>query len=181
MCRFVFPIYAGSRRVRGLDLPLENTYVINQGSKTGQVREVVFKLFGIAPRLVQALRNLDCALVRTFPVRTDSGFASCEATGSVADVTFHGSDATVTDLRYNKAHLGHRRYLAKRPVLQQGAAQFVAVSEFIQRTLGVRFSSAQARRPLHRSGHELFSPRSGETASSVVFVGRLSKRRERNI
>src|ERR1700674_2235130 len=52
-------VYAGSRRVRGLDLPTESTYTISGGDAAGQVREVLFKLFGIAPNLVQKLRVLD--------------------------------------------------------------------------------------------------------------------------
>ena len=57
------PVYAGSRRVPGLDLPLETTYTISKGDTEGRVREVLFKLFGIAPNLEQQLRALDPVLL----------------------------------------------------------------------------------------------------------------------
>src|SRR4029077_10351542 len=52
-------VYAGSRRVRGLDLPHESTYTISCGDAIGRAGEVLFKLFGTAPNLVRKLRALD--------------------------------------------------------------------------------------------------------------------------
>ena len=53
------PVYAGSRRVHGLELPAGSSYTINPGDTVGKIREVVFKLFGKAPDLVRRLRALD--------------------------------------------------------------------------------------------------------------------------
>jgi colanic acid/amylovoran biosynthesis glycosyltransferase len=176
--RFV-PVYAGSRRVHGLDLPPEDTYVVSQGNRIGQVREAVFKLFGSAPQLIQALRNLDALLIHAhFGADGLRALPLARRLGLPLVVTFHGSDATATDLRYGKTHYGHRRYLANRPLLQQGASQFLAVSDFIQRKL-LEQNFSPGKVMVHYIGvdTELFSPQKGETAPTVLFVGRLVERK----
>ncbi len=173
------PVYAGSRRVRGLELPEERTYTISSGNANGRVREALFKLFGTAPNLVRKLRALDPVLMhahfgpdglRALPL------ARCLDLPLI--VTFHGSDATATDIRYGKASYGYRRYLANRHVLQQGADLFIAVSAFIREKL-LQQHFPPERVLVHYTGVDtkLFSPASGGDESIVLFVGRLVERK----
>ena len=50
------PVYAGAHRVDGIPLPDDRTYVLNNGTPLGIVREAVFRKWGWAPGLVRKLR-----------------------------------------------------------------------------------------------------------------------------
>lgn len=175
------PVYAGSRRVPGLDLPEESTYTINRGDLAGRVREVIFKLSGVAPRLVQRLRALDPVLMHShFGPDGLRALPLARSLGLPLIVTFHGSDATATDVRYVKAPYGHRRYLGQRKLLQQGGTLFLAVSQFIRKKLLEQGYPAE-KVVVHYIGVDtsLFSPRKGEdqNESIVLFIGRLHERK----
>lgn len=175
------PVYAGSRRVAGLELPAGRCYTINSGSTAGRMREVVFKLFGKAPGLVRRLHALDPVLVhahfgpdglRALPLSRQLGLPLI--------VTFHGSDATALNPRRNEATFGHRRYLAHREVLRRGASLFLAVSDFIRGKL-LEQNVPPEKVIVHYIGVDtrLFSPSptATETEPVVLFVGRLSERK----
>ena len=173
------PVYAGSRRVPGLDLPLETTYTISKGDTEGRVREVLFKLFGIAPNLEQQLRALDPVLLHAhFGWDGFRALPLAQRLNVPLIVTFHGSDATVTDLRYAKTYYGHRRYLANKGKLQKEASLFLAVSEFIRRKL-LEQGFPDDKVLVHYIGVDtkIFSPQKGESAPIVLFVGRLVERK----
>ena len=176
------PVYAGSRRVAGLELPPGSSYTINSGDTAGKIREVVFKLFGKAPDLVRRLHALDPVLVhahfgpdglRALPLSRQLGLPLI--------VTFHGSDATALSPRRNEAPFGHRRYLAHRDVLQRGASLFLAVSEFIRGKL-LEQNVPPEKVIVHYIGVDtgFFSPVRAETEPVVLFVGRLSERKGPN-
>lgn len=170
------PVYAGSRRVRGLDLPAECTYTVSGGDLNGRFREVMFKLFGTAPNLVARLRALDPALMHAhFGPDGLRALPLARKLGLPLIVTFHGSDATATNVRHVKAPFGHRRYLVQRGVLRRGASLFLAVSEFIRGKLLEQHFPAD-RTLVHYVGVDtrLFSPARGERESTVLFVGRLA-------
>lgn len=173
------PVYAGSRRVRGLELPAESTYTVSGGDVNGRVREVMFKLFGTAPRLVDRLRPLEPALMHShFGPDGLRALPLARKLGLPLIVTFHGSDATATDVRHVKAPFGHRRYLVQRAVLRRGATLFLAVSEFIRgKLLAQQFPADKTL--VHYVGVDtkLFSPAQGEQESTVLFVGRLADRK----
>jgi colanic acid/amylovoran biosynthesis glycosyltransferase len=173
------PVYAGSRRVPGLDLPLETTYTISKGDTEGRVREVLFKLFGIAPNLEQQLRALDPVLLHAhFGWDGFRALLLAQRLNVPLIVTFHGSDATVTDLRYAKTYYGYRRYLANKGKLQKEASLFLAVSEFIRRKL-LEQGFPDDKVLVHYIGVDtkIFSPQKGESAPIVLFVGRLVERK----
>ena len=173
------PVYAGSRRVRGLDLPSESTYTVNGGDMNGKAREVLFKLFGTAPNLVDRLRALDPVLMHShFGPDGLRALPLARKLGLPLIVTFHGSDATATDVRHVKAPFGHRRYLVQRSVLRRGATLFLAVSEFIRGKLLAQHFPAE-KTLVHYVGVDtkLFSPTQGEQESTVLFVGRLADRK----
>jgi glycosyltransferase involved in cell wall biosynthesis len=173
------PVYAGSRRVRGLDLPSESTYTVSGGDANGKVREAMFKLFGIAPDLVEKLHALDPVLIHShFGPDGLRALPLARKLGLPLIVTFHGSDATATDVRHVKAPFGHRRYLVQRGVLRRGATLFIAVSEFIRGKLLEQHFPAD-KTVVHYVGVDtkLFSPLQGEQESTVLFVGRLADRK----
>ncbi len=173
------PVYAGSRRVRGLELPSESTYTVSGGGVNGKAREMMFKLFGTAPHLVEQLRSLDPVLIHShFGPDGLRALPLARKLGLPLIVTFHGSDATATDVRHVKAPFGHRRYLVQRGVLRRGATLFIAVSEFIRGKLLEQHFPAE-KTLVHYIGVDtkLFSPAQGEQDSTVLFVGRLAERK----
>jgi colanic acid/amylovoran biosynthesis glycosyltransferase len=173
------PVYAGSRRVPGLDLPQESTYTVSSGDRAGRIREVLFKLFGTAPDLVERLRALDPVLIHAhFGPDGLRALPIAKKLGLPLIVTFHGSDATATDVRHVGAPFGHRRYLVQRSVLRRGGTLFVAVSDFIRRKLLEQHFPAE-KTLVHYVGvdTQLFSPGRGEQESTVLFVGRLANRK----
>lgn len=171
------PVFAGSRRVQGLDLPQQSTYTISRGDMNGRARELFFKLFGIAPNFVERLRALHPVLMHShFGPDGLRSLPLARSLGLPLIVTFHGSDATVLDLRQAKASYGHRRYVAQRNVLKQGASLFLAVSDFIRKKL-LEQGFPEEKVIVHYIGvdTELFSPKEGEKESIVLFVGRLAE------
>ena len=169
------PIYAGSRRVSGLDLPAESTYTISDGKFGGRIREAAFKLFGTAPALAKTLRALNPVLMHAhFGSDGLRALPLARRLGLPLVVTFHGSDATAIDLEGVKVHYGHRRYLKQRRKLQLGATLFLTVSEFI-RTKLLEQGFPEQRILVHHIGVDtnLFAPRNSEQNPMVLFVGRL--------
>jgi colanic acid/amylovoran biosynthesis glycosyltransferase len=174
-----FPAYAGLRRVKGLELPKEHTHVINSGDTIGRVRELAFKLWGSAPEFVRELRSLSPQLIhahfgadgfRALPLARDLGLPLV--------VSFHGSDATVTNLKQAKVPYGHRRYLANKSLLQQGASQVIAVSNFVKLKLLAQ-GYPEEKVKVHYIGVDarMFSPTAEQSEPFVLFVGRLVERK----
>jgi colanic acid/amylovoran biosynthesis glycosyltransferase len=169
------PVYAGSRRVAGLDLPQDRTYTINHGHVKGRLEEVAFKLFGLAPSLAAALGALNPVLLHAH--YAGNGLRVLPLAKKLRVpliVTFHGSDATLTDLRYYKANFGHRRYLANKAKLQKNATLFLAVSQFVRRKLLEQGFPAE-KVVVHYTGvnTKIFYPASTETGPLILFVGRM--------
>jgi colanic acid/amylovoran biosynthesis glycosyltransferase len=169
------PVYAGSRRVAGLDLSEEHIYTINEGTARGKVLELSYKLFGFAPNFTKRLRALNPLLLhahygpnglRALPIARDLGIPLI--------VTFHGSDASVTDLRYQRTPYGFRRYAANKEKLSKSGALFLAVSKFIRRKL-LDQGFPEERVFVHYTGVDtkIFRPASTEWSPVILFVGRL--------
>jgi colanic acid/amylovoran biosynthesis glycosyltransferase len=175
--RHFSPVYAGSRRVAGLDLPAEQVHVISGGDLNGRAREAFFKLFGHAPNLAKRLRALNPVLMHSH--FGPDGLRSLPLARTLElplIVTFHGSDTTALDLRHTNAPYGYRRYQARKRVLQRGGTLFLAVSEFIRRKL-LEQGFAPEKVVVHYTGVDtnFFSPLQGERESIVLFVGRLDE------
>jgi colanic acid/amylovoran biosynthesis glycosyltransferase len=172
------PVYAGSRRIPGLDLSGEQIHILNPNKDLwGKCRELGFKLTGFAPDFVARLGTLSAVLLhahhgpnglRALPIARDLKIPLI--------VTFHGSDVTVTDLRYQKATLGFRHYLANKQKLKKSRALFLAVSEFIRRKLLDQDFPAE-RVLVHYTGVDTkrFQPASTEANPVILFVGRLEE------
>jgi colanic acid/amylovoran biosynthesis glycosyltransferase len=91
-------------------------------------------------------------------------------------VTFHGSDATVTDLRYQKTTLGFQRYVANKGTLKSSGALFLAVSDFLRRKL-LDQGFPEQRVLVHYTGVDTakFQPAGTEAGPVILFVGRLEE------
>jgi colanic acid/amylovoran biosynthesis glycosyltransferase len=127
------PVFAGSRRVPGLELPQEKVYTVSSGNLIGRFRELKFKISGSSPTLARRLGALRPVLLhahygpnglRVLPLANKLKLPLI--------TTFHGSDVTIADLRYQKTHLGFRYYLANREKLKTGGVAFIAVSKFVR-------------------------------------------------
>ncbi len=173
------PAYAGLRRVTGLDLPPEDTHVLYAGGIAGRASELAFKLWGVAPGFLARLRALHPHLMHAhFGADGLRALPLARRLHVPLIVTFHGSDATVTRIDKAKVPYGHRRYLANRSQLQRGAAQIIAVSQFVKGKL-LEQGYADAKVQVHYIGIDtrLFSPRPETTERTVLFVGRLVERK----
>jgi colanic acid/amylovoran biosynthesis glycosyltransferase len=171
------PVYAGSRRVAGLDLQREEIHVINPGNFLGRVRELRFKLTGAAPKLVKSLEAHNPVLLhahygpnglRVIPLARQLKIPFI--------VTFHGSDVTITDLRYQKTTLGFRHYVANKEKLRKSGALFLAVSNFLRRKL-LQQGFPEERILVHYTGVDTkkFHPESTESNPMILFVGRFAE------
>jgi colanic acid/amylovoran biosynthesis glycosyltransferase len=171
--------YAGLRRVKGLDLPEAQTHLINRGDRGGRRRELLFKLCGVAPAFCRELRALNPALIHAhFGADGYRALPLSRKLKIPLIVSFHGSDATTTNIEHTRVPYGHRRYLANRHVLQRGAHRIIAVSDFIRKKLLLQgFRDEKIR--VHYIGVDtnLFLPNDGQSEAMVLFVGRLVERK----
>jgi colanic acid/amylovoran biosynthesis glycosyltransferase len=169
------PVYAGSQRVAGLDLRKERIHIINHGNIPGKCRELCFKLTGFAPDLVKRLGALSPVLLHAhYGPNGLWALALARSLKIPLIVTFHGSDATLTDLRYQKTHPGFRYYLANKEKLKKSGALFLAVSKFVRRKL-LEQGFPEESVLVHYTGVDTkkFQPASTEGSPLILFVGRL--------
>lgn len=172
------PVYAGSRRIPGLNLDGERIHILNPRENLwGKCRELRFKLTGFAPGFVERLGALRPALVHAH--HGPNGLRALPIANRLKIpliVTFHGSDVTVTDLRYQTATLGFRHYLANKRKLKSSQALFLAVSKFVRRKL-LEQDFAQEKVLVHYTGVDTkkFRPASTELQPVILFVGRLEE------
>lgn len=170
------PWYAGCRYGEA-GVPAERSVVVNPRGPAGRLRELAFKLTGVAPGLRRRVGAIAPALVHAhFGPDAALILPLTRALGVPLVTTFHGYDATMADAFARRSFFLHRRYVARRAALQREGRVFVAVSEFVrdrllaqgyppQRTV-VRFIGV----PLDR-----FQPIPGIAREPIVlFVGRLA-------
>jgi glycosyltransferase involved in cell wall biosynthesis len=170
------PWYAGCRRGEA-SVPAERSVVVSTGGTAGRLREVLFKLTGvawglrrrvgaIAPVLVHAHFGPDAALI--LPLT--------RALGLPLVTTFHGYDATTADAYIRRSFFLHRRYLAHRTELQREGRLFVAVSEFVKdRLLAQGYPPERTVVGYIGVPLDRFQPTPGGAREPIVlFVGRLA-------
>jgi len=169
------PFFMGLRRANGLELPPDSTWVANDGTTLGKVREASFKVFGSSAASRRLVRKLEPKFIHAH-----FGPDGCEAMRLAADekvpliTSFHGYDATVGDEEFEKTLHG-RRYLGRRAQLFQEGRLFIAVSEFVRRRI-VAQGAPDDRTLVHYIGvdtKEFSPPRSAQREKCVLFVGRL--------
>jgi glycosyltransferase involved in cell wall biosynthesis len=169
------PVYAGSRRVAGLELPDGRVHTVNAGTFSGRFHELRFKISGSAPALVTKLRTLQPVLLHAHygpnGLRT---LRMARSLGVPHITTFHGGDAAIADLRHQKTYLGFRHYMANKSKLKAGGTVFIAVSKFVQRKL-VEHGFPPERVLVFYTGVDsnTFRPASTEDQPVILFVGRF--------
>jgi colanic acid/amylovoran biosynthesis glycosyltransferase len=172
-------VYAGSHRIKGLELPADRTCVVNDGTPLGLAREAVFRSMGRAPALVKKLRGHNPGIVHAhFGTSGPAAMSLARALTVPLLVTFHGADATAIDEARPRSHRD-RQLIKKKPEMIQRAGAFIAVSNYIrQRLLGQGYPDSKII--LHRNGVDLdyFSPSEEiEREPIIVFVGRFVEKK----
>lgn len=172
------PYYVGSRLIDGLPLPEDRVIVLNRRGSGGRLLELPFKLFGYPGQFVRRVRGLNPALVHAH-FGTDGALALpfARALGVPMIITFHGFDATVKD-DHGQSH-AYRLYLQRRAQLQRDVPLFIAVSNFIKRSM-IAQGYPQERIIVHYIGIDTaqFRPDPGLAREPVVlFVGRLVEKK----
>lgn len=178
--RGFIPYYAGSRFVPGLPLPNERTLVVNRGELLGKLREVSYKLWGVAPIFEQHIKKLNPILIHAhFGTDAARVLPLARALQIPLMVTFHGYDATLKDEYARRSFYSHRVYLRRKEALKREARLFVAVSEFIKRKL-LDQGFLPEKLMVHYIGvdTEIFQPDLAVSREPVIlFVGRLIEKK----
>jgi colanic acid/amylovoran biosynthesis glycosyltransferase len=169
------PVYVGARRVAGLELPQEKVYTVNRGGPLGKFHELRFKIFGSAPAMVKRLGALRPVLLHAHYGPNGVWALPLASTLRLPLITtFHGSDATIADLRYQKTYLGFRHYLANKAKLKTRGTIFIAVSKFVRRKLLEQdFPAERVLVAYTGVDTKKFRPASSEDRPMILFVGRL--------
>jgi colanic acid/amylovoran biosynthesis glycosyltransferase len=169
------PVYAGSRRVAGLELPQEKVYTVNPGDLLGKFHELRFKILGSAPAMVKRLGALRPVLLHAHHGPNGLRALPLASTLKVPLITtFHGGDVLLTDLRHEKAYLGFRYYLANKAKLRASDATFFAVSKFLRgKLLEQGFPAERVLLVYTGVNTKKFRPASTEDRPTILFVGRL--------
>lgn len=175
------PYYVGSRRVDGLNLPKEQTLVINQGGVWGNVEELLFKLSGISPKLHQQIQQLNPTLIHAqFGLSGALALPLARSLNIPLIVHFRGADATTTVAPQARfASLNHWIYFHRRNALKREACLFITVSKFIQEKLLEQGFPAD-RVITHYNGVNIdqFCPDPQIPREPVIlFVGRLVEKK----
>jgi glycosyltransferase involved in cell wall biosynthesis len=129
------PVYAGAHRVDGIPLPEERTYVVNEGTILGTIREAAFRQLNWAPAMLKNLKQHHPKIVHAhFGTCGPAGLTLARGLQVPLLVTFHGHDATMNREEALKTYRG-RELLNKKPRLIADAGGFIAVSEYIRKSL----------------------------------------------
>lgn len=174
------PYYVGSRRVTGLELPVNRTLVVNRGGMLSQAEEVLFKVTGSAPRLYRQIKQLDPALIHAqFGLSGALILPWMRSLKIPLIVHYRGADATVKkeDSRYSS--LNHWIYFRRLEALKQETKLFLTVSKFIrQKLIDQGFSAEKIKAHYHGVDLERFSPDPSVTREPIgLFVGRLTEKK----
>jgi len=173
------PVYAGSHRASGIELPDDRTYVLNEGTPAGYLREAIFRSRGWAPGLVRKLKSHGPQVVHVhFGTCGPAGMALADKLQIPLVVTFHGQDATKRREEAVKSHRG-RELLRNKDRMIETAGAFIAVSDYIRQRL-LEQGYPDEKIILHRNGIDLdfFSPRTNQPREPIVmFVGRFVEKK----
>jgi glycosyltransferase involved in cell wall biosynthesis len=164
------PYFVGLRPLPGLDLPQDRTHVVTNLSTAGRIQRARFKYFGPNNSLLRHLEKLEPRLVHAhFGPDACNALPIAETLGIPLVVSLHGYDITRCDTDQSQL------YLRRRAHLQEKAARFLCVSNFIrERALAKGFPAQKTF--VHYTGVDtrFFQPKNNVLRLPVVlFVGRL--------
>jgi glycosyltransferase involved in cell wall biosynthesis len=173
------PIYAGAHRVKGLALPEDRLFVVNNGSLFGSLREFLFRDLGFAPRFIKRLEATNPAIVHThFGTSGPAGMVLGRKMDVPLVVTFHGKDATMSEEELRRSRRG-RHLIRDKAALIRNTDCFIAVSDYVLRCLLDR-GYPEEKIVVHRNGIDLdyFKPlNAGDREKCVLFVGRFTEKK----
>lgn len=175
------PYYVGLGRAKELPVPVERTIVVNQGGMAGKAREVLYKLWGVAPDLHRRVRKVNPVLIHAhFGQDGVRALPLARSLSVPLVVTFWGLDATMTDEALRRSpHRTLRTYLQNREVLEREARLFIAVSGFIKEKLVEQgFPPEKIVVNYNSVDTEIFRPDPSVPREPVVlYVGRLVEKK----
>jgi glycosyltransferase involved in cell wall biosynthesis len=171
------PFYVGARQVPGIEVSPDRRFLINDGTRRGRAREILFKVLGrISRRQIEALAARNPRLIHAhFGPDGLLALPLSRALRVPLVVTVHGFDVTATDEAARRSFYAHRKYAARRGDLIRGCARVIAVSRFIAGKAAQQGFPAD-RTTVHYIGVDVdrFQPVEGGGREPVVlFVGRL--------
>ena len=171
-------VFAGSHRVRGLELPEDRVVTANRGGITGLAHEYLFRRFGMAGRMATELRKFRPSLVHAhFGLSGPAALALADSLEVPMIVTYHGRDATVTPEQARRSRRG-REYLRGSQRVIERASLIIAVSDFIRARL-LDQGCPESKVVTHRNGIDVnfFRPAGRQRESFVLFVGRFVEKK----
>lgn len=131
-------VFVGSRRVPGLDLPDERTFVANSAGRAGRLTQYAqMRLWGGngVSRLATRLLSWHPTLIQAhYGPSAVNVLHLARRLGLPLIVYYHGFDATMTE-DYARTSWYYRHYLRLRPRLMAEATLFLTHSDFIARQL----------------------------------------------
>jgi glycosyltransferase involved in cell wall biosynthesis len=174
------PYYIGSRRIRGLALPEDRTWVVNQGGLSGALKESHFKLLGYSPSLYQIIKKINPELIHAqFGLSGALILPIMRSLNIPLIVHYRGADATSTKSSSQYASLNHWLYFKRLETLKHKTTLFLAVSKFIkQKLIDQGFPADKILHHYHGVDLQRFDPDASLPRESVVlFVGRLTEKK----
>lgn len=179
MVRFV-PHFAGCQSAGPESLiPADECFLANRGT-AAKVREAIFKLTGIAPRLKRQIEELRPALIHAH--HGVSGALALPLARSLRVplvVTFHGADATTTATLSRFTSVAGWALKRRAQWLKDGPAMIIAVSQFIKRKL-LAGGYPEDKIVVHHIGVNTDKFRADPAVARepvVLFVGRLVEKK----
>jgi len=172
--------YVGSRRVHGLDLPVERTLVVNKGSFMGKVEEQLFKICGFAPRVYQKIQQLQPVLIHAqFGLSGTLILPWIHSLRIPLIVHYRGADATIKEETSRYASLNHWIYFQRKEALKRETRLFLTVSKFIKnKLLEQGFPAEKVVSHYHGVDVQQFQfDRNLPREPVVLFVGRLTEKK----
>jgi colanic acid/amylovoran biosynthesis glycosyltransferase len=178
MKRFA-PFFVGIKKVPGLSLPKDSSWIANSIGLLGTPRELRFRTFGPGRECLNRLRELNPQILHAhFGPDAGEAVALVDALDVPFVATFHGFDITRSDAGHRRSSEG-RRYLRQRHQLPEKVSLFIAVSDFIKDRLQQNGFPVDRIR-VHYIGvdTERFHPPAIEKRKDqVLFVARLVEKK----
>ncbi|ASC71325.1 Glycosyltransferase type 1 [Halomicronema hongdechloris C2206] len=172
--------YVGCRRVDGLSLPAERTSVINPGTSSGKLKELLFKLTGRSRTLRDILRKIDPVLIHAqFGLSGALLLSSMRSLDIPLIVHYRGADATLDPEVVRFSSINHWIYYQRLDQLKQTTHLFLTVSHFIRKKL-IEQGFPDDKIMTHYNGVDIQQFRADMNISRepvVLFVGRLTEKK----
>jgi colanic acid/amylovoran biosynthesis glycosyltransferase len=175
LCRYQ-PVWCGNRRVPGLSLPSERTFVAGASGRVGRLEQQLHLATRRSLRLERGVRALPPALFHAHfgPDGLDA-LPLARRAGVPLAVTFHGYDASLHDRDMRARGYSQKRYARHRLDLADAGVLCLAVSEFVRQRL-IDQGFPPSRVTVHYIGVEVpeAQPRELPRVPHILFVGRFA-------